>query len=482
MANRYWVTGGNGNTNSTTNWSDASGGAAGFSVPTSSDNAIWDVNSGSGTSTVNALLSCLSINCTGFTGTLTGSSNINVSGSVTFDAGMTLSCTGLLTISGAATLNWGGKTWGGAMTWTTAGIRTLLSDITITGTFTNNSGGGTITANGLFNINVGGSLVMTSLIVGTSTIVINGTGTWSGAGQVSCNLTINTVGTLTLSGTVIYASNTFLYTLGTVVTTGSTLRMNTGTYDVSTITFDNIIVVATSVLTSDLNLTGTLTYAAGSAYSLTGSNINCSGSVVYNSGAICTGTTTLNFTGTGTWTNPGNGNISHPVVINTDGIITISGTVKFGGSSLTYRRGKVIAGTATLNIASSCTLINIHKIVFGYVTIVGGQLINMNEFFSGSANIRTRISSTNTTNYIVTFQDGFEKISKFVRISNTTITNRLQLLVITDKANANTAGAVNLGVRYNNTVPNGISKSNPSANSPACFGIDDGFCAEPLSK
>jgi len=45
VADRYWV-GGNGSWNSTTKWSATSGGASGASVPTSSDNAIFDANSG----------------------------------------------------------------------------------------------------------------------------------------------------------------------------------------------------------------------------------------------------------------------------------------------------------------------------------------------------------------------------------------------------------------------------------------------------
>jgi hypothetical protein len=44
MADRYWV-GGTGSWNSTTKWSTTSGGASGASVPTASDNAIFDANS-----------------------------------------------------------------------------------------------------------------------------------------------------------------------------------------------------------------------------------------------------------------------------------------------------------------------------------------------------------------------------------------------------------------------------------------------------
>jgi hypothetical protein len=44
MADRYWV-GGTGSWNSTAKWSTTSGGASGASVPTASDNAIFDANS-----------------------------------------------------------------------------------------------------------------------------------------------------------------------------------------------------------------------------------------------------------------------------------------------------------------------------------------------------------------------------------------------------------------------------------------------------
>jgi hypothetical protein len=44
MADRYWV-GGTGSWNSTSKWSATSGGASGASVPTASDNAIFDANS-----------------------------------------------------------------------------------------------------------------------------------------------------------------------------------------------------------------------------------------------------------------------------------------------------------------------------------------------------------------------------------------------------------------------------------------------------
>ena len=48
---RYWVTGGNGQWSSTTNWSAASGGVSGATVPIATDLAVFDANSGSPTVT-----------------------------------------------------------------------------------------------------------------------------------------------------------------------------------------------------------------------------------------------------------------------------------------------------------------------------------------------------------------------------------------------------------------------------------------------
>jgi hypothetical protein len=67
VADRYWV-GGSGSWNSTTKWATSSGGASGASVPTSTDNAIFDANSGSGavhyTVTVTASSTCANLTFT----------------------------------------------------------------------------------------------------------------------------------------------------------------------------------------------------------------------------------------------------------------------------------------------------------------------------------------------------------------------------------------------------------------------------------
>jgi hypothetical protein len=90
MANRYWVTGGTGNWNSTTNWSTASGGASGASVPGSADAALLDASSGSVTVTLDISPDIQTLTCTGFTGTLAfGTNTISLNSTGTIFTGVT---------------------------------------------------------------------------------------------------------------------------------------------------------------------------------------------------------------------------------------------------------------------------------------------------------------------------------------------------------------------------------------------------------
>jgi len=71
MAVRYWVGGsGTWDTTSTTNWSTTTGGAGGASAPTSADSAVINASSGAGTITLGEDITVLSVNMTGYTGTL----------------------------------------------------------------------------------------------------------------------------------------------------------------------------------------------------------------------------------------------------------------------------------------------------------------------------------------------------------------------------------------------------------------------------
>jgi len=96
MAARFWVAGGTGNWNSTTNWSATSGGTSGASVPGSSDTATFNASSGSGTATLDISPTIQTLTCTGFTGTLAFDANtisLNSTGTI-FTGATTMTVTG----------------------------------------------------------------------------------------------------------------------------------------------------------------------------------------------------------------------------------------------------------------------------------------------------------------------------------------------------------------------------------------------------
>ena len=110
MANRYWVGGtGTWDNSTTTNWSATSGGAGGASAPTSTDAVFFNSNSGSGTVSNTDSVQCLSLTCTGFTGTIDCAGfGITVYGNVTLSSGGTYTALNL-TIVNVCTLTSVGK-------------------------------------------------------------------------------------------------------------------------------------------------------------------------------------------------------------------------------------------------------------------------------------------------------------------------------------------------------------------------------------
>lgn len=586
-------------------------------VPTSSDTVICLPAGASGPLVVNVTSVALSIDFTNYTNTLSGSSTLTVSGNVTLVTGMTLTYSGLLILNATATLTSAGKTFT-AIQFAGTTITYTLADDCNTGALTI-GGAGTITLNGN-TINNSGSLTMTTQSGGTTNIVLNGTGTWSGSGSLRSNLTINTAGTITLSGSISYGTSTFTYTTGTTITAGSTLTLaaactinvngsssaSPSTTSSTGINFNNFTITPTATITlsSNICVVGNISITASPTFS--GSyGIYASGDVAVSQ-ILSSPNTTLYLVGTGTLSSTGGSAMALPIIINTTGVITfgtsvnkssglfqwLSGLVNTEGSTFTMNGATLtvdtgigiifnnitISGNATVTLSSdlytkgtfthgssntatiingfniyingnysiastsgsqtgttifnlngigtitstqtsnamqhnlningryiadsfrystntltlngfldgknctltlgTCTLINLHRVVFRAVTVTGASTLTMNKPFNGSPAIKTIITSSNTTNYTITFQDNFEKICKFVKISYCTLTRRPQLMVITDKGN----GGNNIGIRYINNIPNGIARNIPTVYSPACFGIEDGFANDPLTR
>jgi len=429
---------------------------------------------GTGTTTVNLYGGTwsgsgrLSLN-TNINGNITVSGTVGYdTGTLTYTAGTVVTTGSTLSIAASTTLNTSGMSWNNINFPTSLFTITLTSDLNINGLMSTLAG---ITFNGSYNINCNGGVLTNSaggigFFKGTGTPILNLLGgTWSGGGVVSLSININ--GNVTISGSNQYKGGTITYISGTTNTSGSsivfTTDLGTPTLNTGSMFWNNITSSGGLNLSSDLNMNGTFT-VSGFAASMNGTyNINCYGLNLTNNLVQGSGTTTLNLLG-GTWT----GSFQLRLNTNINGNVTINGTVAYNTGTLTYTAGIVRANTATLNVALATTFINCDKINFKAITITAATTQTFNKFFSGSAIQPTRINSTSaTSNYIISFQDGFEKITKFTKISNCTVSRRGQLLCITDKSNK----GGNLGVRYINQLPNGVPKNAPTVAAAMAYSV-----------
>jgi hypothetical protein len=176
MAPRYLV---GGIMNSTASWSESSGGAGGASIPTAADDAIVDENSPS--CTVGTARAFLTLDFTGYTGTITMDADITLTGNVTLASGMTIvDGVGTLTLAGTLTVTSNGKAWTGKVQFNRGTLRvfTVVGDFSVN-TLTHTAAIGTTTFNG-DKIKVQGDCVFlstTGVADGTAELVFEGAGT-----------------------------------------------------------------------------------------------------------------------------------------------------------------------------------------------------------------------------------------------------------------------------------------------------------------
>jgi hypothetical protein len=209
MANRYWILGtGTWDATNTVNWSDTSGGAGGFSVPTASDNVYFDANS--------------NVLATAFTVTMANTPRVcNDFTASGLDGAMTLAGTSIgLTVSGSLTFQ------------ATNFNRTYTGTTTFDATTT----GKTITTNGVTlltaNLNgIGGGWSLGSALTNTSTFTLtNGTFDLAGYTATVSRLTTAT-GTknLTFNGGTLICLINGTTAFNNAVATGFTTTAGTGT-------------------------------------------------------------------------------------------------------------------------------------------------------------------------------------------------------------------------------------------------------------
>lgn len=353
MANRYLVAGGSGlwNATDTNNWSATSGGASGASCPTATDDVFLDAASGAASIGIQSTAACRSVDCTGFTGTLSlgGAVTWNISGSLTLVAGMTVSGVAFSTqnFNGASsyTITTAGKPIGKVTINAVGGTYQLQDDLTVgsTGTATLTHTAGTLDTNGKtvlcggFNSNNTNTRTLT---LGSSSITCSTTSPWN-VNVTNLTVSANTATvTCSASGASFITWQTFNWNGMSVVFTGGTA--NTGV--TTNLTFANFTFTGTAVKTGVLTLYGNITCTGtfacngdsttnrvlvntntlGTARTITAATVSCSnvdfqditgaGAGSWNLSAItglsgdCGGNSGITFTTPATQTRSGNGN------------------------------------------------------------------------------------------------------------------------------------------------------------------------------
>ena len=391
MANRYWV-GGTAAWDGTagSKWALTSGGAGGQAVPTSADDVFFSSLS-TGTCTISTgNTGAKSINCTGFTGTLTGTAAITVSGSITLVAGMTYSYTGSLLINATSTLTSGGKTHG-PITFRnlSGGTLTLGSACTLGTTRNFDLSAGTLNLNGftlstgVFQNNTGdtraitfgsANIALTTTTAAASILVIQ-TGTnfsWTGTGGFTRNQAAT--------------ANIDIFGLGGgTVSNAVNLTVNAGS---STLTFvtagwiKNLIFSgSTCTVAGSVNMAGNLTLASGGTYTSVVPTFLASGTVT--SVGRMLGNTTVNASG-GTLT------LADAMTLGSTSIFTLTqGTLALANSNLSTGRF-VSSNSFTRAISFGTGNIALTSIIAGTTVLDMGTATNFTMTTSGGGFTRNQ--------------------------------------------------------------------------------------------
>jgi|GEM_PF-5110908 hypothetical protein len=375
--NKFWI-GGAGNWSDTSHWSGQSGGVGGSPLPTSSQNVLFDSNSGTGTATIDtASVTVTDLNDSSANITIATSSNgITVAGNLTVN--------GTLSGATAVTLSGSGKT--------IFGTGTLSAPQTISGNQTVDSTS-TLAITGTTTIN--NSIVVTNNGSPTVSNLGSGTGTWTqGSNSV---LTYLGTGSVTPTLTATASGNTVNYTGD-----GATTIKNTTYYN--------------------LQVGNAQTQAAGRTYTLGGdttvSNALTVGPALGSFTQTLAGSTfTLTLSGTGTvfsMQNKGSYNAGTSTISITD---TSSSSKTFAGAGKTYGNLSITgAGTGAVIFTGANTFanftINAPKTVTfpanNVTTITGtftatgssGNVITINSSASGTQAVLSKASGTVSVDWV----------------------------------------------------------------------------------
>ena len=254
-------------------------------------------------------------------------------------------------------------------------------------------------------IYINGSLSMSNTLgVCTTAFVMQGSGTWSGAGNFGNNLTFNTTGTCYVNGTVNRNGGTIKYIQGNIVTSGSTLTSTSSIHlDTSGMSWNNVTLGGTSmVYTFDSNMRcNTLTTNPAGTITLSASTVYCTNL----SSSQVIGTTNIIIDGnqsgvTGLWNSLSTLYWQNNTTINTTGNLKID-NVYFGGTAgnaINYLSGNIImTGTSTLYLNNNSTLNLNNQTVANVKIAVATSTIRLNSGLKISGLLNSLDSATHST-------------------------------------------------------------------------------------
>ena len=410
MANRYWVSGGTGNWNSTTNWSAASGGARNATVPSTNDVAIFDGSSGSGTCTINISPTIQSLNATGFSGSITCNNTLTI----TTNGGFTVNTGG--GFGGSGTVN---------LTYTGSAATVAINDINTSSYVNFNFTGGTyaLRISGYFNnvnftgfsgsissssafsaMTIFGNLTfstgMTTPIVlpssgpitfsGSATKLFTSNGkTVSGAASAISAIIIDQAsGTVQLQDAA--SATTFYLQAGTLDLNGKTLTASTtffGGGGVANLTFNGGTIVcsgsgnawigpnANSNWTTTAGTgTGKISLTSASTKNFTGGSSIGGGSKVYNCTLSNDGAGAVSILDTNTFTTLANG------VQPTSFLFTAAATTTVTNWNINGTAGNLVTigsrTSASHTLSKASGIVNADYLSISYSTATGGAVWN----------------------------------------------------------------------------------------------------------
>jgi hypothetical protein len=358
----------------TANSWDASAGHAcpgtSAAAPLNSDTVIFTAANGN-TVTVNTT-TCVAKNVTFQSSNnrivFTASQKLTSNGSVTFITGMSVTGTGTLAFSGAATWTTAGITFPGAFYFATSGALTLNGNAVITGAVTAGTAA-TINKTTTETFTCNGGITTVYGISGTSTLVIGGgainIGQAGGTGYAATiNLTISpNASNVTLTG-LYYGTGTLLYTAGSKTFSAGTKTLNlyTATVNTTGISWYNVSSLSTPgtiTLGSDFTATNNFTVSPSGNLTFAGAY-----SVYLNNMIIVQSTANITITLSGT--------------------LTCTGTITIGSTSTGAASALVFAGAYNL----SCANLKVYTGAGNYiVSFVAGQSLTVTDslYLEGNA-------------------------------------------------------------------------------------------------